>query len=202
MFIENWKLSVLEEKNVVPNENCVEGKPCINIESNSLDLTFSYTYVTMNMKLLEVLTPPSIYNGCSTCKTFWEGKFTGEEKLFSAANMKNCSRQNVRKHIEINVSDKYAPWKSRWNFTVWKRWKWNLQSQNKNVKIRKGVDYLYGSHGQSKVTKYKKARYSIRNVSKKDLSKIIREFEKLPYESYERKRPKNEPADSYFYLTR
>ena len=46
--------------------------------------------------------------------------------------------------------------------------------------------------------KYKKARYAIGNVSKKDLSKIIREFEKLPYESYEMKRPKNEPNYSYF----
>ena len=41
--------------------------------------------------------------------------------------------------------------------------------------------------------------YAILNVSKKDLSKIIREFEKLPYESYEKKRPKHEPTDSYFY---
>ena len=49
---------------------------------------------------------------------------------------------------------------------------------------------------------YKKASYSIRNVSKKDLSKIIREFEKLPYESYDKKRPKHEPTDSYFYLAR
>ena len=32
--------------------------------------------------------------------------------------------------------------------------------------------------------KYKKARYAIVNVSKKELSKIIREFEKLPDESY------------------
>ena len=36
----------------------------------------------------------------------------------------------------------------------------------------------------------------------KDLSKIIREFEKLPYKSYEMRRPKNEPIDSYFYLAR
>ena len=34
----------------------------------------------------------------------------------------------------------------------------------------------------------------------KYLSKIIREFEKLPYKSYERRRPKHEPTDSYFYL--
>ena len=42
--------------------------------------------------------------------------------------------------------------------------------------------------------------YAIKNISNKDLSKIIGEFEKLPYESDEKKRPKNEPTDSYFYL--
>ena len=31
---------------------------------------------------------------------------------------------------------------------------------------------------------------------------MIREFGKLPYESYERKRPKHEPTDGYFYLER
>ena len=50
--------------------------------------------------------------------------------------------------------------------------------------------------------KYKKARYAIGNVSKKDLSKIIREFEKSPYDIYDKKRPKHEPTDSYFYLAR
>ena len=62
----------------------------------------------MNMKLLEVVTPPSIYHGCYTPKTFWDEKFTGEEKLFSAVNMKNCGRHNVRKYIEIKGSDKYV----------------------------------------------------------------------------------------------
>ena len=42
----------------------------------------------INMKLLSVVTLPSIYHGCSTLKTFWEEKFTGEVKLFSAVNMK------------------------------------------------------------------------------------------------------------------
>ena len=50
--------------------------------------------------------------------------------------------------------------------------------------------------------KYKKARYAIKNVIKKDLSKIIWKFEKLPYGIYERKRPKHESTDSYLYLTR
>ena len=49
-----------------------------------------------------------------------------------------------------------------------------------------------------KPQKYKKARYDIGNVSKKDLSKIIREFEKFEILTYEKKRPKHEPTDSYF----
>ena len=36
----------------------------------------------------------------------------------------------------------------------------------------------------------------------KNLSNIIREFDKLPYISYERSRPKHEPTDSYFCLAR
>ena len=62
----------------------------------------------MNMKLLEVVTPPSIYHGFSTWKTFWEEKFTGKENLFLDVNMKNCGRHNVRKHKEIKGSDKYV----------------------------------------------------------------------------------------------
>ena len=50
--------------------------------------------------------------------------------------------------------------------------------------------------------KCKKGRYAIINASKKYLSKIIRDFEKLPYKSYERRRTRHEPTDSYFYLAR
>ena len=39
-------------------------------------------------------------------------------------------------------------------------------------------------------------------MSKKDLSKIIREFERFEKFSYEKKRPKHEPTDSNFYLAR
>ena len=56
----------------------------------------------MNIKLLAVVTPPSIYHGCFTRKTFWE------ENLFSAVNMKKFCRRNVRKHREIKGSDKYG----------------------------------------------------------------------------------------------
>ena len=66
----------------------------------------------MNMKLPEVVTPPSIYHGCYTWKTFWEEKFTGEEKFtlgeFKAMNIKMYGRRNVRKHRDIKDSDKYT----------------------------------------------------------------------------------------------
>ena len=58
------------------------------------------------MKFLEVVTPPSIYNGCSTRKMFWEEKFTGKQDLFHSVNMKNCGCCKVRKHKEIKGSDK------------------------------------------------------------------------------------------------
>ena len=44
--------------------------------------------------------------------------------------------------------------------------------------------------------------YAIENVSMKDLSKIISEFEKFEKLPYEKKRPKHEPTECYFYLAR
>ena len=60
------------------------------------------------MKLLVVLTPRSIYHGCSNQKTFREEKFTVKDILFLSVNMKNCGCSNVRKHKEIKGSDKYV----------------------------------------------------------------------------------------------
>ena len=55
------------EKNVVLIENSVEGKPCINNESKSYDLTIElYSCQDINMKFLVVVTPPSIYQVPST----------------------------------------------------------------------------------------------------------------------------------------
>ena len=57
------------------------------------------------MKFLVVVTPPSIYHGSSTQKTFWEKKFTGKQYLFQSVNMKNRGRRKVRKHKEIKGSE-------------------------------------------------------------------------------------------------
>ena len=48
----------------------------------------------MNMNILSVVKPPSIYHVCSTRKTLWE-------ENFRPVNMKNCGRHNVKKHREI-----------------------------------------------------------------------------------------------------
>ena len=59
------------------------------------------------MKFLVVVTPPSIYHGCFTRKTFWEENFTGKKKyLFESVNMRKFGQRNVRKHKEIKGSDK------------------------------------------------------------------------------------------------
>ena len=92
-------MSVQNENNVVLNENSVEGKPCINRESESLEITiYLYSCYDTNMDILAVVTPPYIYHGCSNRETFWEENFTGEVKLFSAVNLKYFGHHNVRKH--------------------------------------------------------------------------------------------------------
>ena len=59
-----------------------------------------------------------------------------------------------------------------------------------------------GFKTKTRSQKYKKARYSIRNVSEKDLSKTIKDFEKIDKLPYEKKRPKHEPTNSYFHPAR
>ena len=65
----------------------------------------------ISIKLLAVVTPPSIYYGCSSRKTFWEKNFTGEEKFtlgeFTDVNMIKYDCCNVRKHRVIKDSDNY-----------------------------------------------------------------------------------------------
>ena len=58
-----------------------------------------------------------------------------------------------------------------------------------------------GLEAKSGTKKLKKARYAIINISKKYLSRIIKDCKKLPYKSYERSRPKHKLTESYFYLS-
>ena len=69
-------------------------------------------------------------------------------------------------------------------------------------KSGKGLITSLGIKVETRQKRYKKARHAIENFSKKYMSNIIREFEKLPYKNDEKKRPKHDPTDSYFYLAR
>ena len=59
-----------------------------------------------------------------------------------------------------------------------------------------------GFKTKSRSQKFKKARYAIGNVSEKDISMIIKDFEKVEKLPYDKKRPKHEPTDRYFHLSR
>ena len=157
----------------------------------------------ISMKLLAVVTPRSIYHGCSTQKTLWEENFTGEEKLFSAVNMKNGGCRNVRKHKEIKGSDKYVNLDISIKFENLDKMKiTSSESKGKWEGSGKGLITSLIFKAKVRPQRCKKARYAIWNVSKKDLSKIIREFERFEKLTYGKKRPKHELTDSYFYLER
>ena len=73
-------------------------------------------------------------------------------------------------------------------------------SKGKLERSGKGLITSLGFKAKVRPQKYKKARYAIKNVSEKDPSNIIKEFEKIETLPYDKKRPKHEPTDSYFHL--
>ena len=155
------------------------------------------------MKFLVVVTPPSIYHCCSTQKTFWEENVTGKDDLFLYVNMKNLGRCNVRKHKEIKGSDKYVTLDISSMFDSLDKIKiTSSESKRKLERSGKGLIIFLGFNTEVRLQKYKKARYAIGNVSEKDLSEIIKEFDKFDKLPYKKKRPKHEPTESYFYLAR
>ena len=77
-----------------------------------------------------------------------------------------------------------------------------LESKGKLERSGKGLVTALAFKTKVRSTKYKKAKYAIGNISEKDILKIIREFEKVEKLPYEKKRPKHEPTESYFHLSR
>ena len=78
-----------------------------------------------------------------------------------------------------------------------------ITSSDSKVKLErsgKGLINSLGFNTKARLQKYKKARYAIGNVSKKEISKIIQEFDKIYKLPYEKKSPKYEPTDSYFHI--
>ena len=61
----------------------------------------------------------------------------------------------------------------------------------------KGLITSLGINTIRRLKKNKRARYAITNVILKDISKIIKETEDLPYRGYAQKRSKHVPNKSY-----
>ena len=101
--------------------------------------------------------------------------------------IENCGRINVRKHRDIKGSDKYVTLNISLKFDSLDNMR--ITSSESKVKLGRSGKGLIASLGLKAKTRpkiYKKARYTIVNFNKKDLSKIIREFEKvLPNDIYD-----------------
>ena len=117
--------------------------------------------------------------------------------------MKNCGRRKVRKHKEIEGSDKYVILEISSKFDILNKMKTTSSESKGKLEIsgKRSVNAL-DFKTKVRLQKCKKARYAIGNVSEKDLSKIIKGFEKIVKLPYKKKRPKHEPTPSYFRLVR
>ena len=119
---------------------------------------------------------------------------------------------NLRKHKEIRGSDKYVTLKKHKEIRGCDKYvtldisskfdsldKIKITSSDSKGKLErsgKGLITSLGFKTKARSQKYKKARYVIGNVSEKEISKIIRKFEKFEKLPYEKKRPKHERTES------
>ena len=156
------------------------------------------------MKLLVVVTPPSIYHGCSTRKMFWAEKFTGKQDLFESVNMKNCGRRKVRKYKEIKGSDKCATLNIYEILNISEKFDSLNKMENhifrvksRIVDIGKGVGNRSGSQDQSKVEKIQKGKvchWKFQHEGPFQHYQIVLNFVKV---TYVKRIPKHEPTLSY-----
>ena len=150
----------------------------------------------------------SIYHGCSTRKMFWEEKFTGKKQdLFESVNTRNCGQHNVRKHRDFKDSDEHVTLNMNEILKISEEFdnldKMETTSSESKVKMEGSEKWLVTAldiNTKSRSTKYKKSRYAIVNISMKDLSNKIKEFENFVKVPHLKKTPKHEPTMSYFHL--
>ena len=93
-------------------EYIVEGKPCINRESNALEPTAQLYLCYDEHESLTSCNTTVYLSLLLHSEELLLGKFHRWENFtlggFSAINMKNCGCRNVRKHREIKGSYKYV----------------------------------------------------------------------------------------------
>ena len=94
--------------------------------------------------------------------------------------MKNCGCRKVKKHKEIKGSYKCVTLNISENFDSLNNMETtSSESKGKLGRSGKGLVTDLDLKTKTRSKKYKKSRYAIGNVSMKDLSNIIKEFEKL-----------------------
>ena len=132
---------------------------------------------------------------------FWEEKFTGKKYLFQSVNMKNCGRPKVRKHKEIKGSDKIVNLNVSAKFDSMNKMETRSSESKGKLGISgKGLVTALDLKTKVRKKKYKKARSVIGNVSMKELSNIIKEFENIAKVPYVKRIPKHEPTSSYYHI--
>ena len=105
--------------------------------------------------------------------------------------MKNCGRRNVRKHQEIKNGYNYITLDISLKFGSLDKMKiTSSEPKGYLISLGKGFITSLGLNTIQMSNKNKKARYAINNISVKDLSKIIDQFENMSYEGYVQKESK------------
>ena len=127
--------------------------------------------------------------------------------MFVSVNMRNCGQHNVRKHKEIKYSDERVTMNMNEILKILEKFdnmdKMETTSSDSKVKMEGSGKWLVTAldlktKAGSKI--YKKARYAIGNVSMKDLSNKIKDFENFVKVPHLKWTPKHEPTLSYFHL--
>ena len=102
----------------------------------------------------------------------------GRKDLFQSVNMKNCGRRKVRKHKEIKGSDNIVTLNISEKFEILNKMETTSSESKGNLgRSGKGLVTALALKTKARSKKYKKEKYAIGNVSMKDLSNIIKEFE-------------------------
>ena len=117
--------------------------------------------------------------------------------------------KKVSKHKEIKGSDKCVTLNIYEILNISEKFDdlKNMETTSSESKVEleisgKGLVTALDFKTKVRSPKYKKARYDIGSVSEKNLSKIIKKFEKIEKLPYENKRPKHDYNESYFHLAR
>ena len=116
------------------------------------------------MKFLVFVTPPSIYHGCSTRKSFWEENFTGKQAFLKSVSMKSVGVAKLRNTRRSRVVTNVSPW----IFMIFEylREVWQSEQDGNHIfrvkskigEIREGVGNRYEYQDQSKVGKIQKGK--------------------------------------------